>query len=221
MKDKLTIPKEWTFKSADVAKNFDAHVQEQLPWYGNATNAVAHLGRHFITKGSRVYDIGASTGNIGNALRDTLVTRGAAFVAIDDSPNMEAEYKGPDIFLRKDAVTFDYKAFEFATCFLVLMFLPVDVRASFVSRLAGLIKPGGALVIVDKMEPLEGYMGTVFSRLTMQQKLNAGANPENILRKELSLAGYQRPINPSKVLPPKAVQFFQMGEFGGWVIEGR
>ena len=98
------------------------------------------------------------------------------------------------------------------------MFLPVGKRSEFLRRLVGLTKPGGALVLVDKVQMPPGYIGTAFSRLTLQQKLAAGAQPHAILQKELSLAGYQRPINP-RMLPKTARQFFQVGEFAGWVIE--
>ena len=37
-----------------------------------------------------------------------------------------------------DAVGFDYQPFDFAVCFLVLMFLPVDTRAAFLRRLPAL-----------------------------------------------------------------------------------
>ena len=29
----MEIPKNWSFASQEVAKNFDNHVREQLPWY--------------------------------------------------------------------------------------------------------------------------------------------------------------------------------------------
>src|SRR5436309_2991839 len=106
------IPKNWTFRSPAVAKHFDQHVREQLPWYDTATQAVAHFGRHYIPNGGRVYDIGASTGNMGNALRETLKQRAADFTAIDQSVEMAAEYQGPPQLVITDAVTFDYQRFD-------------------------------------------------------------------------------------------------------------
>ncbi len=44
-----------------------------------------------------------------------------------------------------------------------------------------------------------------------------GATPDDILRKELSLAGYQRPLHPL-MLPTEARTFFQLGEFAGWIL---
>ena len=216
----LEIPRHWTFRSRAVAKHFDRHVREQLPWYDLATNAVAHFGRHYIPRGGVVYDIGASTGNIGIALEETLGQRRARFTAIEESREMADRYQGPPELVVTDAVTYAYQPFDFAVCFLVLMFLPVDTRAAFLHRLIRSTKPGGALVIVDKVQMPPGYVGTAFSRLTLQQKLAVGARPEDILRKELSLAGYQRPLDP-RTLPPTAQPFFQVGEFVGWILAQR
>jgi tRNA (cmo5U34)-methyltransferase len=218
MKSSLEIPKEWTFRSRAVAKHFDQHVRDSLPWYDLATNAVAHFGRHYIPRNGVVYDIGASTGNIGTALKETLIQRQAQFFAIEESREMADRYEGPPQLIVADAVSFDYKPFDFAVCFLVLMFLPVDTRGSFLRRLQGLTRAGGALIVVDKVQAPPGYVGTAFSRLTLQQKLAVGAKPDDILRKELSLAGYQRPLDPS-MLPKSARAFFQVGEFVGWIIE--
>ncbi|HNQ90548.1 MAG TPA: methyltransferase domain-containing protein [Verrucomicrobiota bacterium] len=218
MKSSLEIPRHWTFRSRAVARHFDQHVRTELPWYDLATNAVAHFGRHYIPRGGVVYDIGASTGNIGLALKETLDQRAAHFVAIEESREMADRYQGPPELVVADAVTFDYEPFDFAVLFLVLMFLPVDTRTAFLRRLQGLTKPGGALIIVDKIQMPPGYVGTAFSRLTLQQKLAVGAKPDDILRKELSLAGYQRPLDPA-TLPDSARSFFQVGEFKGWVVE--
>ena len=73
-------------------------------------------------------------------------------------------------------------------------------------------------MILDKVQMPAGYLGTAFSRLTLQQKLAVGAEPEAILRKELSLAGYQRPVD-LRMMPDSARAFFQVGEFVGWILE--
>ena len=41
----MEIPKlgQWTFESENIAKSFDAHVREQLPFYDIVTNAVVHI----------------------------------------------------------------------------------------------------------------------------------------------------------------------------------
>jgi tRNA (cmo5U34)-methyltransferase len=81
------------------------------------------------------------------------------------------------------------------------------------------VKPGGAIVVFDKCQPVTGYPATVMQRLTLAGKVSAGVDSREIIAKELSLAGAQRPIAPSE-LPRGAVEIFRFGEFAGWLIEG-
>lgn len=214
----LKIPSRWTFRNSAVAQNFDSHVREQLPWYDLATSAVAHLARHYIPPEGLVYDIGASTGNISRALEGTLNERRARIVSIEEAPEMANKFKGPGALVIADALGFDYEPFDFAVCFLALMFMPVQARGSFVRRLQSKLKEGGAIVVVDKIEAPGGYLGTALKRLTMSWKVQTGTAPADIVRKELALGGVQRPINPG-ILGKNARQFFSFGEFAGWIIE--
>lgn len=223
----MNIPKEWTFQSKEVVNSFDDHVREQLPWYDLATKAVTHLGRHYVPKNGLVYDIGASTGNISCALEAAMPDRNAEIVAIEESKEMCAKLYdrlsklSPKSMIScecANAIGYDYKAYDFAVCFLTLMFFPVATRRAWVNKLSGLMKPGGALVIVDKIVTPPGYVGTALRRMAMQFKLDSGASAEDVIAKELSLSGYQRPVNPH-ILDTNARVFFALGEFVGWVIE--
>ena len=83
---RLEIPKEWTFRSRAVAKHFDRHVRDSLPWYDLATQAVAHFGRHYIPRGGRVYDIGGPEALIGPELARIVseaTGRGIRYHALD------------------------------------------------------------------------------------------------------------------------------------------
>lgn len=207
--------RDWTFNNEHVAQIFDMHVRGQLPWYDLVTDAVGHLSRHYIRTGGRVYDIGASTGNIGRKLERTLSNRYCEFVAIESSEEMAKQYDGPERLVIGDATKYPFERFDLAVCFLTLMFIDVVKRRHLINKLAGLCNVGGAIIIVDKEVGVGGYMQTAFSRLTMAMK-----RPDYIstTEKEISLAGIQRPIE-RKVLPKKAVEFFRFGEFAGYVIE--
>lgn len=217
--DGFEIPTDWTFRSNAVARNFDRHVRTQLPWYALLTGAVAHIARHYIPENGLVYDLGASTGNIGRAIEDVLDTRCATFVPIEASAEMCAVYDGPQRgrLLHADIREIDFAPFDFATAFLVMMFLPLAERRDFLARLTRAIRPGGALVVVDKFVGPGGYEGTVLARLTLAGKLASGVEPSEIVAKELSLAGVQRPMTPDE-LPPGAIEFFRMGEFAGYLV---
>ena len=185
----IDIPKEWSFENASVAQSFNHHVREQ--WYDLVSGAVAQSARHYMPQGGLVSDIVASTGNIGKVLVDTLVQRQAKLVPIEPSAEMCAEYSGPgkDNLVQMDACAFDYEPFDVAICYLVMMFMPVGARREFIAKLRACLKPGGAIVIVDKCEAATGYQATVLWRLTLAGKVAAGVEPKQIIAKELSLGG--------------------------------
>jgi len=216
----MEIPKNWTFKDKDVAAGFDNHVREQLPWYNLATQAVAHIGRHYLPKNGRMYDIGASTGNIGRSLEKEIQERNIELIAIEESVQMAELYSGGGSIVVADALEYNFEMFDFAVCFLTMMFFPVPERRNWIHVLSSKIRPGGAIAIFDKILTPSGYAGTVLRRMAMRWKLDSGTDPAQIVEKELSLAGYQRPICPRIIEHcGNATQFFQFGEFAGWIIE--
>ena len=213
----MEIPRNWTFKTSEVADNFDRHVREQLPWYDLTTGVVSHVARHYIPQDGLVYDIGASTGNIGNALANTLTDRKAKLIAIDNSEAMSAIYNGPGELIIADATDYNYESFDLAVLYLCMMFIPPSKRCAFIQKLTKLINPGGAIIVFDKFEPQGGYISSVLWRLALAGKAAAGVSSQEILEKELSLAGVQRPLSVNE-LPP-AVEIFRFGDFAGYIIE--
>lgn len=215
--------KDWTFEK--FANNFDSHVREQLPWYELVTESVAYIARNYLPKNGLIYDIGASTGNMAKSLIPLMNERNAIMIAVESDPDMcEAlEHSDANHFrvtiLNAEAQHVNYKPFDVATIFLTAMFLPVEKQHLFIEGLYDNLRVGGAIIIVDKICDEEGYFSTVMKRLTMYWKLKNGANPEDIINKELSLSGIQRPLNTELLAYFEAKQFFQLGEFKGWVIE--
>lgn len=213
----MKIPSEWTFHSEEIAANFDDHVRSQLPWYDLASIAVAEIARSFIPSGGLVYDIGCSAGNIGTRLAQTLRHKEAELIGIDNSQSMAAIYNAPGKIEVCSAESYDYKNFDVAIAFLTLMFIPVRDRPELINRLESRLRPGGAIIVVDKTLPPGGWMSTVFSRLTFKGKLVAGSDPASVIEKEMSLGGNQRPIDP-RILGRGATEFFRFGDFAGYVI---
>jgi tRNA (cmo5U34)-methyltransferase len=182
------------------------------------TRCVQQIARHYISEGGLVYDVGASTGNIGRAIEGILKTRNARLIAIEKSKEMAVNYHAVGELIVKDALDVDFEKADLIVCFMVLMFLSTEHKVQLLQKALSSLKDGGALVIVEKREAEYGYIGTVLSRLTLSEKLNGGVTPERIISKELSLAGVQRPLR-LKDVPVGAVEFFRFGEFSGWIVE--
>jgi tRNA (cmo5U34)-methyltransferase len=214
----MEIPTNWTFKNKGVAKEFDTHVRESLPWYDLVSGAVAHTVRHYLPENGLMYDIGASTGNIGKLLDESLTARKAQLISIENAAEMAEHFEAQGTLEIADCTTYDYQPFDVATIFLVLMFLTMEQRQNLIANLIAKCNKGGAIIIVDKIETKANYIGTINRRLTLAGKVATGVSPEQIIAKELSLAGIQRPLQANE-LPDIAEQFFRFGEFAGWIIE--
>jgi tRNA (cmo5U34)-methyltransferase len=214
----------WTFESKEIAEIFDYHVREQLPWYDMVTDAVVYITRNYLPEYGVVVDIGASTGNMVDKLMPLTLERLADVVAIEKSISMckvlKNKYKKSDCVVveNSDVTRGDLPKADVYILFLTMMFIPIDKRKALIDSMRANCKQGGVIVVVDKVYDHGGYFATVLKRLTMQFKLQQGAKPEDVLNKEMSLAGVQIPIDPA-ILGADAKQFFRMGEFAGWVIE--
>ena len=215
------IPKDWTFKTSAVVDQFDRHVREQLPWYELATGLTAHVVRHYLTENGLVYDIGASTGNIEKSLDGILEKRMANFIPIDNSQAMAEKYSGKSQLIVSDALDYEYTDFDVAILFLVLQFMSIANRKKLLEKLVSKVKPGGAIIVFDKMLVEGGYFATVMRRATIAGKLSSGTPAEEIIAKELSIGGVQRPL-PEEYFDSinlNAKEIFRFGEFAGFLIE--
>jgi len=209
--------KHWTFETPDMADTFDHHVRTQLPWYDLVTRYVAGLVENYLPTGGTLYDVGASTGNVTKSCEELISERNALVTSIEQSAEMCKKWAGVGSLVRADASQFDYEDFDVAVVFLTAMFMTVSQRSGFFAKLRDARKLGGIIILVDKFCDLEGYEGTVLRRLTMKEKLNCGQSAKDIIDKDLSLAGVQRPMTEDEI--GEATQFFQMGEFRGYLLK--
>ena len=215
----------WTFETKEIAETFDSHVREQLPWYDMVTDAVAYITRNYLPENGVVVDIGASTGNMVDKLGALASERFADIVAVEKSKTMcdvlRNKYVNSSHWIHveeSDITRVPMPKGDVYIMFLTMMFIPIEHRKALINSMRANCKRGGVIVVVDKVYDHGGYFATVLKRLTMQFKLQQGAKPEDVLNKEMSLAGVQIPIDPA-ILGADAKQFFRMGEFAGWVIE--
>ena len=219
--DKTEIPNPWTFQDASVAENFNNHVTSQLPWYDMATQLVAHLVKHYIPQKGVLYDFGASTGNITDAVRWVLKERTVTAISVDNSEEMLERWKGYGNKVLADLGEFTAQPYDVGICFLTLMFLSPLKQVETLNRLLTNLNKGGVFILFEKTVCATGYLGVSMLRLTMEQKYRQGVKLDAILSKELSLIGVQRPLTEDPIVNKgfKVTQIFQFGDFKGWAIE--
>ena len=98
------------------------------------------------------------------------------------------------------------------------MFIEPKYRKDLLSKLYSKLNIGGCIIIFDKIESNGGYIGTINYRLTLAEKLKT-TNAEEIINKELSLQGIQRPINYQLIKEYNPQLFFRFSDFVGYIIE--
>lgn len=217
--------KSWSFENKSISENFNTHVREQLPWYDMVSDAVAYIARNYLTEGERITDHGSSTGNMINKLLPLIIERKATIHGIEKSFSMyqKMQERFFDSHLEclsleaGDICDYGFEESQIHIIFLTLMFVPVHKRKELLEVIKQKTKKGGVIIIVDKVLDHNGYFATVLKRLGMHWKIEQGAMLEDVIKKEMSLAGVQIPIDLELVKDGK--EFFRMGEFAGWVIE--
>lgn len=207
----MEIPKNWTFDKADIKNEFDTHVRQQLPWYDIAYDAMINIINHHTYTGSTVYDIGAATGNLTKQLKNV---KPLNIIEVDNSEEMHN--KGGMLCGSEEI---KYKAFDVAVCFLTLCFLPESARIETMGELVKKVNKGGVIICLEKTFSKNHYLNLCNSRLTTLSKLKT-TSPDDVIKKNLSLIGVQRPIPPEFFIDLGGEEFFKCGEFTGWVIYG-
>tara|TARA_R110000803_G_scaffold32247_5_gene71237 strand:- start:1241 stop:1900 length:660 start_codon:yes stop_codon:yes gene_type:complete len=216
----MKIPSSWTFKSKEVAKNFDSHVREQLPWYNLATFICRHYIRAYARTEDTIYDMGCSTGNMELACEDIIATRNLRWMPVDESEEMLKRYKGKCTPTIQKMQTLKFKeGLDGAVCFLSLMFLTKSARESFLQRMFFSLSDDGFILIFDKFLSKEtGYISMVESQLASAIKKDNNLDASEILEKEISLLGAQVPMEYHEISKYSPRLIFKLGQFEGYII---
>ena len=117
-----------------------------------------------------------------------------------------------------DVASYPYKPFDVAVAFLTLMDLPSSTRQLLLSTLRSKMRPGGAIIIINKEKTSRGSLSAAASRLTFGCKVERGVLETRKWRGHYTLEIYSA-LSRSE-LGPDAVEAFRLGDFVGWLIEG-
>lgn len=150
-----------------VVRVFPDMINRSVPGYGLILPMMGVLARRCVQPGSRVYDLGCSLGAVSRVIQQSITVPDVRIIAVDNSADMlkrfEAELQqldaqssarpaGPGIEL----VLGDINAVELQDASLsvlnfTLQFIQRDQRAALLSRIAAATRPGGALVLSEKI----------------------------------------------------------------------
>lgn len=194
-----------------VVRVFPDMIQRSVPGYSTIIAMTGVLAERYAQPGSRCYDLGSSLGASTLSMRAQLEGRDCAIVAVDNSAAMiercraliEADTHTTPVELRQgDIVDTDVVDASVVVLNFTLQFIPLAERAALLKRIGANMRPGGILVLSEKiyfedehLQELNTDLHHAFKRangysaLEVAQKRNS---LENVLRPETLAAHRQR-----------------------------
>ncbi|MDG5467178.1 carboxy-S-adenosyl-L-methionine synthase CmoA [Deltaproteobacteria bacterium IMCC39524] len=144
-----------------VADVFPDMIQRSVPGYGTMISTIGILAAKYAQPNSRCYDLGCSLGAVSLSMRlrinqpdckiiavdnsEAMVERGVELLASDNSSKVPVEMVCADI---KDIAIEDASV---VVLNFTLQFIPLDQRLALITRIYQGLKPGGVLILSEKM----------------------------------------------------------------------
>ncbi|MEX1057892.1 MAG: methyltransferase domain-containing protein, partial [Natronospirillum sp.] len=192
-------PKAWSF-SGDTWQTFDDHIRRSIPFYDQLHELIVGYACEFARHDGWLYELGCSTGNLSQRL--SLACPTARVCGIDAEPAMVAkaqkvrranlEYHCADI----RAFSFTHSALKtdlVVLCY-TLQFLPVNDRLPLLRRIHAALRPGGALVLAEKVKRQDKEFEDLCRRVHHHFKRQQGYTDAEIDAKDRSLEGVLVPL---------------------------
>jgi len=145
---------------ARVAAVFDDMIRRSVPGYGLTLSMLSQLAARYAQPGSTLFDLGCSLGAGIAALQQGLSAEECRIVGIDNSEAMLAECRQRLAALPAGApvelLCADVRNGEIADASLValnftLQFVPIEDRLPLLTRIHAGLRPGGILVLSEKI----------------------------------------------------------------------
>jgi tRNA (cmo5U34)-methyltransferase len=143
-----------------VVQVFDDMLIRSVPFYRELIRRQAQLAVHYHQPGTRIYDLGCSTGNMGLAIGSAMQTsRPFELIGVDTSEPMLKVCRERFQSLNGNAhITLkcaDIRDLEMADASVIILnltlqFLPPSDRQAVLERIYGALVPGGVLLLTEK-----------------------------------------------------------------------
>jgi tRNA (cmo5U34)-methyltransferase len=223
----------WQFDD-DVTQVFEDMLQRSIPDYETMRQAVIDLAVKYAIKGGAIVDLGCSRGENIARLLQTL-KGDYPFLCIDVSepmlqaaqerfkPQIQAGQVRIESFdLRQGYPTVEDVSVTLAV--LTLQFTPMEYRQQIVRNIYKSTRPGGCLILVEKVIGATADLDDCMVNLYYALKGQNGYSSEEIQRKRLSLEGVLVPVTArwnEELLQGAGFRqidcFWRWMNFAGWV----
>lgn len=186
--------------NAAVADVFPDMLERSIPGYRASLEAIGSLAARYVTRGSTCYDLGCSLGAATLAMRQAIRAPGTRIVAVDNSQAMVERCRGivaaemadtpdgPDV----DVILSDIRDVAVGDASMVvlnytLQFVPPGARDELLAGIARGLRPGGLLVLGEKVVDEDPHMEALLADLYHEHKRRNDYSALEIARKRTAL----------------------------------
>lgn len=185
-----------------VAEVFDDMVSRSIPFYQEIIRIVLDMCQKYYKGNGIVYDLGCSTGNTMLALAKDFKRqdRKIELVGVDSSEEMieKAKVKLKDFshisFFPTPIEEVEFKNAEVVILNYTLQFLPVEERLDLLKRIYKALKPGGILIISEKVKSIDLKIESAMTDLYYDFKRRNGYSELEISQKREALENVLVPL---------------------------
>lgn len=198
-----TVREDFVFNER-VVEVFEDMLDRSIPFYREVIVSSARLLDSCLHSGDTVYDLGCSTGTTLLEFSRLLQDKGLKFVGIDSSsPMLEKARLKAELYRKQDSISFleeDITAMHHpeAGAFILnytLQFIRPLKRQSFLKNLYGSLRPGGILLLSEKIISHDQRLNREYIDIYHQFKKARGYSELEIAKKREALENVLIPFS--------------------------
>ncbi|WP_298634555.1 carboxy-S-adenosyl-L-methionine synthase CmoA [uncultured Umboniibacter sp.] len=190
------------FKFDDrVAQCFPDMITRSVPGYETIIAMTGVMAQRFAQANSRIYDLGCSLGASLLSMRQHVDDASIRIIGVDNSPAM-IERCSHIVALNDSPIGTelrleDMQATELSDASVVvlnftLQFIPIEERGPLIKRIFAAMKPGGILILSEKIRFEDEHLQQLNTELHHEFKRGNGYSDLEIAQKRSSLENYLR-----------------------------
>jgi len=190
------LPGDFVF-DAKVAQVFEDMINRSVPGYSTIVAMIGLLAKRYCQSGSNVYDLGCSLGAASFAIASQVPHSNYEIFAIDNSPAMierlqgrlsAGEFAHQRVHCQlQDVLETDITNASVVVLNFTLQFIAPEARQVLLSRIHAGMKPGGILIISEKILFPDEKLNSLFIDLYHGFKESQGYSKMEISQKRSAL----------------------------------
>lgn len=195
----------------NVASVFDDMLERSVPFYGEIQRIVVELATRFLDEGTTAYDVGCSTGTTLLGIAESVPPdRGIRLVGLEPAARMReraakklasaGQVHNIELWPQPIEECESLPDAQVITALYTLQFLRPVQRPEIVRRLYNSLRPGGCLIIAEKVLAAEPHFRRMFIELYHSYKNRNGYSENEIAQKREALENVLIPFTDEENL---------------------